>query len=147
MIKNGKTRTAKRQQTPCYCLKARRAAAAITEYYDSVLAPSKITVSQFSLIKNILFSDNPSIRELADLVELDRSTLARGLKPLIRDNLVTDVRPRGQRNCQLSLTDKGRETFTRAKLLWAEAQKNLALKFGREGLRALELVLSAAGDL
>lgn len=75
------------------------------------------------------------------MAELDRSTLARNLQPLLRQGLVVDTRRSGTRNCQLELTEGGRETLDCAKSLWAEAQKHVIQKLGDEELKALERVI------
>lgn len=76
------------------------------------------------------------------MAELDRSTLARSLQPLLNQGLVVDTRKPGTRNCQLELTKSGKEKLERAKLLWAEAQQDVVLKLGDQGLNELEKVLS-----
>lgn len=129
--------------TSCYCLKIRRANASVTKHYDRVLSPCSITVSQYSVLLNISRAEQCSIRELADMAELDRSTLARNLQPLFRQGLVVDTRQPGTRNCQLELTESGKEKLEWAKLLWAEAQQDVKLKLGDKGLDALEKVLGS----
>ncbi len=132
-----------RTPTSCYCLKIRRATATVTKHYDRVLAPCGVTVSQYSVLLNISRAEQCSIRELADMAELDRSTLARNLQPLFHQGLVVDTRQEGTRNCQLELTETGKETLECAKLLWAKAQQDVMLKLGDEGLDTLEKVLSS----
>lgn len=61
----------------CYCINLRRMNARVTEYYDRMLAPSGLTVSQFSLLKNLDRMGECSVTGLAKAVELERSTLAR----------------------------------------------------------------------
>lgn len=77
------------------------------------------------------------------MAELDRSTLARNLQPLLNQGLVADTRLQGKRNCQLELTEAGKETLACAKQLWAKAQQDVMLKLGDKGLDDLENVLSS----
>jgi DNA-binding MarR family transcriptional regulator len=126
----------------CYCLKIRKASAAVTKLYDNILEPCGVTVRQYSLLFNISYRSNHcSVKELADMAELDRSTLARSLKPLFLQGLIVDTSRPGTRNSQLELTEAGKETLERAKILWSNAQLALMQKFGDEGLAALEKVL------
>lgn len=136
-------KTQSRTPTSCYCLKIRRATASVTNHYDSVLAPCGVTVRQYSVLLNIALSEHCSIKDLADMAELDRSTLARNLQPLLHQGLVVDTRQPGTRNCQLELTEAGKETLECAKRLWAEAQQDFIRKLGDEGLAALEKVLGS----
>jgi len=115
-----------RKSTPCYCLKIRRAANDVTRFYNKMVEPSGVMVSQYSLLLNIEKLDKGSIRELSDLVELDRSTLARNLKPLLSKKFIQDSRITGTRDCKLVLTPKGKEVLEQAKLLWVQAQQLLA---------------------
>lgn len=125
----------------CYCLRARRASAAVTKFYDNILKPCGVTVSQYSLLLNISKAEYCSVKELADMAELDRSTLARNLKPLYQQGLVINTKEPGTRNSRLELTKAGKETVECAKQLWAEAQAAVKLKLGEGGLHALEQAL------
>lgn len=129
-----------KKPTACYCLKTRRATASVTKHYDQALAPCGITINQFSVLMNIARTEKCSVRELADMAELDKSTLARNLKPLYRMGLVVDTKEPGMRNSQLALTKAGKKTIECATPLWAEAQQALTDKLGKDGVRALELV-------
>jgi len=126
----------------CYCLKTRRASAALTKFYDNKLAPCGVTVRQYSLLLNISQAENCSVKELADMTELDRSTLARSLKPLYQQALVIDTKELGTRNSQLELTRAGKQTVECANQLWAEAQEVVEEKFGEVGLQKLEMVMA-----
>lgn len=125
----------------CYCLKTRRACAAVTKFYDTMLAPSGVTVRQYSLLLNISQAHSCSVRELADLAELDRSTLARSLKPLYAQGFIVNAKQPSARNSQLELTNAGKETVEQAKELWSKAQEAVSESFGSEGIVLLEELL------
>jgi Transcriptional regulators len=136
----------KRQATACLCLTIRRLTAGVTKYYDQVLAPCGVTANQYSVLLNISRAEHCSIRELADMAELDRSTLARNLKPLFNQGLVADTKEPGTRNSRLELTAAGQKTLECAGSLWAQAQERVKRKLGEEGQAALEkLVVSLEG--
>ena len=67
-----------------YCAKLKRGAAAVSKYYDRQMADSGITISQYGDLRNVSRGPKraPS-RELADLSEQDKSTMARMVKPLM----------------------------------------------------------------
>lgn len=137
----------KKQPTSCYCLKMRRASGDVSKYYDQVLAPSGVTTSQYSLLLNISRAHQCSVKELADMAELDRSTLARNLKPLLNRGLVIDTRQPGARNRQLELTAAGQQTVAAAQTLWEKAQQKVQATLGEAGQAALEEVLAALAKL
>ncbi|MDR1608067.1 MAG: MarR family winged helix-turn-helix transcriptional regulator [Deltaproteobacteria bacterium] len=117
--------------------------ATVTKFYDQELSPSGVTIGQFSVLLNIAKAENCSVSQLADLIELDKSTLTRNLKPLFAQGLVEDAKEPGSRNCQLLLTVDGQKTLALARLLWAEAQKKIQAKLGKSGQEALEIVINA----
>lgn len=133
----------KKRPTSCFCLKLRRAAACITSYYDHALEPSGITVSQFSLLLNISKAERGSLAELADMAELDRSTLARNIKPLIIKKLVLDTKADRARDSRFILTEAGIKTLAQAQQLWEAAQSSIAKLLGTDGVTELEKVLEA----
>lgn len=130
-----------RKQTSCYCLKIRRASSDITRFYDKQLEPSGVTVSQYSLLLNISLAKQGTLKELADMAELDRSTLARNIKPLFKKNLVYDAKAKGTRNSQLVLTQEGIKTLEYAKQLWNDAQQQIQENLGETRIKELEKVL------
>lgn len=132
-----------KQPTSCYCLKIRRATNDVTRFYDHVLKPSGITVSQYSILLNISRAEKGSIKELADMAELDRSTLARNIKPLINRNLIIDAKLPGTRDSKLKLTDEGIRTLEKSKMLWEEAQHQVEKKLGLNEIEELEQLLKA----
>lgn len=136
-----------RKQTSCYCLKMRRAGSDLTRFYDKQLEPSGVTVSQYSLLLNISLAEQGTIKELADMAELDRSTLARNIKPLFKKNLVYDAKEDGARNSKIALTAEGEKALEQAKLLWSNAQRLVQEKLGEIGITELEKVLKTLETL
>ncbi|MDR0550068.1 MAG: MarR family winged helix-turn-helix transcriptional regulator [Deltaproteobacteria bacterium] len=130
----------------CYCRKLRRLTAAVKKRYDQILAPALVTASQYGLLLNISHLGTATTRELATLAELERSTLARNLRPLLSQGLIADDRPSGARDHRLTLTDKGQKTLALAKRLWNQAQEELTERLGPEGLAALETLAKAWTD-
>ncbi|SHK54809.1 DNA-binding transcriptional regulator, MarR family [Anaerocolumna jejuensis DSM 15929] len=132
-----------KKPTSCYCLKLRRTTGNLTRFYDKMLEPSEVTVSQYGLLLNISKAENGSLRELADMAELDRSTLARNIKPLIKKRLVCDTKADGARDSKLVLTRDGEKTLLQAAGLWSKAQEKIKEALGENGIIELEKMLKA----
>jgi DNA-binding MarR family transcriptional regulator len=66
----------------------RAAARLITNAYDDALRPSGLRVIQFALLAAIGAEQSVSITALARLIDMDRTTLSRNLKPLEKDGLI-----------------------------------------------------------
>ena len=124
--------------TTCHCLKMRRSAGNVISFYDQILKPSGVTVRQYSLLYSISEHDGCSVRELSEYTELDRSTLARSLKPLIKADLIADAKDAGARDSKLSLTEQGQWVCGVATKLWETAQKKFEEKLGAERVKVLE---------
>jgi DNA-binding MarR family transcriptional regulator len=118
----------------CNCFAARQAARALTRAYERHMAPSGLTSSQFSIL--ILIDERPGIgmRELADELVMDRTSLVRALKPLQRDGLVAvSAATGGPRQNALSLTPAGVAKIAEATPFWQNAQNEFMERFGGDG--------------
>lgn len=133
--------------TSCHCLKIRRSAENVIHFYDSILASSGLTVRQYSLLYAINTLRSCNVRELSEAALLDRSTLARSLKPLLQAGYIEDKKNTGARDSVLVLTKKGEEIYLQAKQLWNTAQKQFEQRIGKENINALEKLLMLLQEL
>ena len=131
----------------CTCSALRMAARRLSQSYDAALAPEHLSVSQYSVLSNLAKCEAdgpPTVGDLADLLALDRTTLAHNLRPLERDGLValvpdaTDGRLR-----RVVLTAEGRDKRERCMPLWRAAQARFDESFGVEPSRLLRASLLA----
>ncbi|MBQ6296700.1 MAG: MarR family transcriptional regulator [Selenomonadaceae bacterium] len=129
--------------TTCHCLKIRRGAAAVVDFYDKILKPSGVTVRQYSLLHAINEHEGCNLRGLSEVTELDRSTLTRSLKPLFTQEFIINAKKDSQRDSRLILTAKGFRTLQQAAELWQKAQSDFEAKVGTERLETLEEILAA----
>lgn len=112
-------------QASCACLQARGKARSLTQAYDRILAPSGLKITQFSLV-SILLAGPSTIGELAEAVNIDRTTLTRGLAPLEREGFITINDGTDARMRVIALTDYGKATTLKAVSLWKLAQAQYA---------------------
>ena len=63
----------------CMCASVRRAGQALTNLYDTILAPSGLRVMQFSLLAHLASVDEATLTRLAEVRVIDRTTLTRNL--------------------------------------------------------------------
>ncbi len=136
-----------RYRTDCLCLQTSRLSWNVTEFYDRMISEAGVTARQRYLLSSIGKAGKCSIRELADITEYDRSTLARTLKPLLSRGLVVDMRAPGTRNHQLELTEEGWKVENHALELWDEAQSMVEKTLGEDGMAAFELIVSRFSKL
>ena len=105
----------------CLCLHLQRAARAVARRFDELMRPSGLTSGQFSLLMSLNRPEPPTIRAVAELLAMDRTTLTANLKPLERRGLVRiKVDRDDRRSRRLVLTAKGRATLIVALPAWQE---------------------------
>jgi DNA-binding MarR family transcriptional regulator len=109
----------------CACKSLRRAARAVTQLYDETLRPSGLRVTQFTLLVAVAVSEPVPITRLADALTLDRTTLARDLRPLTERGLVEVAAGDDRRMRVIRLTRQGRDAIARAYPLWKQAQARM----------------------
>ena len=131
------------ENVACHCLQFRRSTANVIEFYDRKLAPSGVSIRQYSLLKAIGNNQGCNVRQLGEVTVLDRSTLARTLKPLIRQGLVINDKAPGARDSRLVLSPRGETVRQQAADLWAQAQTEFEQVLGTKRLAALEDALLA----
>lgn len=83
--------------------------------------------------------------EVAEAVGVERSTLARTIKPLVKEGYVADVKPAQARNSRLVLTEKGEEVFQEAHRLWVQEQDKVASELGPVGEKTFSDFLQMMG--
>jgi DNA-binding MarR family transcriptional regulator len=116
----------------CLCTGIRQAAHAMTEIYDRALAPSGLKITMFRVLRRLSNAGLPTITELAEIVELDRSSLSRNLKVLEREGLVCFEGSADERRKVVRLTPAGKAALKKALPLWVETQARMKSKIGRE---------------
>lgn len=114
----------------CLCFSTRRTARALTQAFDKALAPSGLTVSQFSVLSVIGLAAPIAMRRLAAWLGMDRTTLTRALRPLERDGLVQMVEGKDRRERRMALTQAGKERLKAAMPHWQKAQREVAGLYG-----------------
>jgi DNA-binding MarR family transcriptional regulator len=140
--------------TYCTCLALRRATRRVTQIYDAHMKPLGLRITQFAVLGHLAGAPSAppaqksatpreavSITALARRLGLDRSTLGRNLRPLIKSGLVEMEGGEDRRAHTLALTDAGRALLEKAIPLWRDAQKHVSEKLGRDKTRALRAVL------
>ena len=79
----------------CRCLAARRNARAITRHFEAKLRRHGLKATQFSLLASLALTGPKPMRDLAELLGLERTTLTRNAALLDRNGWI-DVDPPGR---------------------------------------------------
>jgi DNA-binding MarR family transcriptional regulator len=126
----------------CTCGRLRRAARALTQLYDDLMAPSGLRVTQFSLLRTLARSGTARMSDLAGLLLLDRTALSRTLEPLAARGLVTIAPGCDGRTREVSLTRAGAGALRAAEPDWLRAQARVEAKLGANRVRTLVALLA-----
>ena len=128
----------------CTCANLRKAARVVTQAYDAALQPVGLKATQFTLLAALTKLGDVPLTRLADALVMDRTTLTRNLKPLVREGHVRIDQEEDQRVRKVSLTDAGRDVFDKARPRWEQAQSKIQGILGQESWSDLLDGLSAA---
>jgi DNA-binding MarR family transcriptional regulator len=123
--------------TKCACVRARRAARALTDLYDAALRPVGLKITQFSVLRTLERMGAVSISALAEEMALDRSTLGRNLLLLRRRGLVRLGEGDDLRERVVELTPRARGLLERAVPCWEQAQAKVDRLLGKQRVATL----------
>lgn len=121
----------------CLCSQVRTTARILTQWYDAYLQPSGLRSTQFRVLVAIAWAKVVPLTRLAESLELDRSTLARNLKPLESQGLVVVEPGEDKRVRVIRLTDRGYHLMERALPYWRQAQEQVLARLGQSKWDAL----------
>jgi len=135
----------------CNCAAVRSAARAVTKAYDDVLRPLELRMTQYTILSKVNKEGQLALSDLADRMVMDRTTLARNVKPLEREGWIEVAVGSDRRERLLSVTATGKSLLERARPLWLETSRRLDEKLGPQQAETLRLtmreVVKAAREL
>jgi DNA-binding MarR family transcriptional regulator len=147
--KESKAKTLALRVEDCTCFNLRKATRVVTQLFDDVMQPTGLRATQFTLLAAISATGTIAIRQLANFLVMDRTTLTRNLKPLEAKRLIKIVPGEDRRTRTLTLTDKGKKTYEKSLPVWRQAQaevvERLTEKRWRELLRQLDRTVEIIG--
>jgi len=129
----------------CTCLRLRGAARSLTRSYDAELRAAGLKLSQLSILVAVAMfgEDGASMKRLAEVIAMDRTTLTRNLQPLAKAAWIRiAAAPNDARSRTVSLTRAGAEVLEQAFPLWKRAQTAARKALGPEHFEALNAELS-----
>ena len=133
---------------PCACANLHRADRVVTQFYDAVLRPSGMRTTQFTLLQALHHAPAISQKRLAELLEIDSTTLTRTLAPHIRKGWVRSAPGADRRELRLSLTATGQQKYKRVLPYWQKAQNSLEQALGKENwTRLINACVRTAGAM
>jgi DNA-binding MarR family transcriptional regulator len=140
---NSKEREAlKNIANSCLCARTRKAARAVTRFFDHHFAATGLEPGQFTILVGIRLTEPVPTALLAGHLGLDRTTFTRNLGLLLRDGLAAAQRGEDARQRLITLTAEGRRRLKAAIPRWEQAQQAAIAALGKENFSKLSEALS-----
>ncbi|MED7828487.1 MarR family winged helix-turn-helix transcriptional regulator [Streptomyces chiangmaiensis] len=138
------TPTPTNREDTCNNLALRKAARYIGATYDKALASVGLRGTQFSILQQLSAHGEMTITALADVIAMDRTTMASNLKPLAREGLVTVETSATDRRARIvTVTPEGVSRMRAALPLWEGVQAQFEESFGVDDAAHLRASLEA----
>ena len=131
----------------CVCGSVRKAARAVTKIYDDALRPAGIRITQLGILGVAVRIGPVTVTQLAEVTLTDRTTLTRNLKLLEKKGLVQIGPGSDQREREITITERGRDTLRVAYPLWQEVQAKVIEALGADRWDMLRDGLAAVASL
>ena len=128
---------AARVRTECAGGGLRRASRAISRFYEAALAPLDLTATQFSMLVAVHLAGPIPLSRLAEVLVLDRTSLYRAVKPLVRRRCLRIQPGRTGRERTATLTGVGYCLLADALPIWEKVQGRFVDALGPQGWAAL----------
>ncbi len=114
----------------CHCLAARRYARAITRLFEAKLRPQGLRATQFSVLAALALKGPTPVKELAETLGLERTTLTRIGAVLERNGWVSIAQSDDARERPFRLTGAGRRKLEGAFPAWKQTQDLVDRRLG-----------------
>jgi DNA-binding MarR family transcriptional regulator len=123
----------------CVCFALRRATRAVTQFYDAALKPHRLRATQFPILVAASSQESVPLAPLAQKLGMDRTTLLRNVRPLVRRGLVRAAPAGDSRRTEIRATSAGRALLARVYPDWKRAQAQALQRLeGLEWSRSLD---------
>lgn len=116
----------------CPSFNLRKSARAVSRVFDEALQPSGLRSGQFIMLVTIANLGAPTYGQLARELVMDTSTIARSLRPLERENLITVVAGPDRRRKTVEITAQGAERLRQSVPIWRKAQEKFNDRVGED---------------
>lgn len=120
------------------CFAIRQAARYVSQLYDRHLTNVGLTITQFSLMNRLKRMGPMTMKQLAEAMRMQRTTLVRTIQPLRRNGLIASATLGADaRALSLSITAEGEALVQQASRHWYAAQDEFEHRFGERRAAAL----------
>lgn len=130
----------------CACFHLRKASRAVTQLFAENMTSTGLQGTQFTILVAVAIAGSSAISDLAEGLAIDRTTLTRALKPLVKRGLVVVEPGKDRRIKVVSLTPEGYTVMSQAIPFWQEAQARVVENLGEEKWNILLMLLDTLSE-
>lgn len=116
----------------CTAFNLKKATRIVQNMFDEAFKPIGLEGTQYTVLGHIFVHGPISLTKLADLMHVDRTTLARNLRPLEKKGLVEIKTGSDRRAKVIDLTKRGEEVLAQALPLWKQTQGQIKSALGSD---------------
>ena len=116
--------------TECTAFNLKKATRIVQNLFDEAFKPIGLEGTQYTVLGHVFVYGPISMTKLADLMHVDRTTLARNLSPLEKRGFVEINQGSDRRAKFVNITKKGKEVLSEALPLWKETQNEIKTALG-----------------
>jgi DNA-binding MarR family transcriptional regulator len=106
----------------CVCCALRRTTRALTQFYDRALRAHRLRITQLPILVAASRPGAVPLGRVAERLGMDRTTLLRNVRPLVKRRLVQVALSPESRRTEIRLTPAGRALLARVYPEWKQAQ-------------------------
>jgi DNA-binding MarR family transcriptional regulator len=111
-----------KEMNGCVCFALRRATRAVTQFYDRALKRHRLRATQFPILVAASGQESVPLADMAGELGMDRTTLLRNVRPLVRRRLVRVEPAADSRRTEIRATAAGHALLARVYPDWKRAQ-------------------------
>lgn len=125
----------------CSSQKLRQLSRRVSQHFDHIVGEAGLKNTQYSLLTRIVSRGPVRPGELADLLQMDASTLTRNLQPLVAQGWVVVGPGDDGRSRFVTATEAGRAKRVEAQKEWRRAQRAFAERVGEDRVARLHALI------
>ncbi len=131
----------------CIFTALRKVNRVLFRHYQSVLAPSGLSIVQLSVLRALERNGPMTLSRLADNLVMERTSLYRTIKPLSEQNAIAVSHSGAGKANIATLTQEGSDTVERVMPYWEAAQSKILTEINQDALDGLQQFLTAMPDI
>src|SRR2546423_11508459 len=133
--------------SPCACTTLRKAARAVTRFYDAAIERAGITTTQFAVLRAAERAGTVTMSRVADDLVMDRTSLYRTVAPMLRDGWLRSAPSDDDARAKcVVITPLGRSRMACAAREWDVVQARVVAHIGHRRWGRLSASLLEIAD-